>query len=179
MSHARRKYHLAVRQIKRKAANSKAMDLLAASEAGDIALMEELRKSLKGKSEQQVPDSLEGKVTHEDILEKFKECYEQLYNSASTDLAMNTIKEKLEQLITTASMEDVSLVTGKIVKLACSRMKPGKVDVTESYTSDSLLHAPDYLFDLLAGVFRSFLVHGTVTGQILSCAFMPLLKEET
>ena len=104
MSHARRKYHLAVRQTKRRAANSKAMDLLAASEAGDIALMEELRKSLKGKSEQQVPDSLEGKVTHEDILEKIKECYEQLYNSANTDLAMNNIKEKLEQLITTASM---------------------------------------------------------------------------
>ena len=72
MSHARRKYHLAVRQTKRRAANSKAMDLLAASEAGDIALMEELRKSLKGKSEQQVPDSLEGKVTHEDILEKIQ-----------------------------------------------------------------------------------------------------------
>ena len=89
---------------------------------------------------------------------------------------MITIKEKLEQLITTASLEDVDLVTGKIVKLACSRMKPGKLDVTESYTSDSFLHAPDYLFDLLAGVFRSFLVHGTVTGQILSCAFMPLFK---
>ena len=98
--HARRKYHLAVKQIKRRAADIKARDLLAASEAGDAALMEELRKSLNRKSsEQQVPDSLEGKVTHEEILEKFKDCYQDLYNSASTDAAMVDIKERLEMLI--------------------------------------------------------------------------------
>ena len=28
-----------------------------------------------------VPDSLEGKVTHDDILDKFRECYSELYNS--------------------------------------------------------------------------------------------------
>ena len=74
MSHARRKYHLAVKQVKRRAADSKSMDLLAASEAGDAALMKEMRKSLNRKStDQQLPDSLEGKVTHDEILEKFKD----------------------------------------------------------------------------------------------------------
>jgi hypothetical protein len=68
------------------------------------------------------------------------------------------------------------LVTGDIVKQACSRMKPGKIDVTEAYTSDVFLHAPDYLFELLAAVFRSFLTHGTITLQVLSCAFLPLFK---
>ena len=63
-----------------------------------------------------------------------------------------------------------------MVKQACMRMKPGKTDVTEAYTSDVLLNAPDLLFDLLAGVFRSFLTHGTVTLQLLSCAFLPLYK---
>ena len=37
-------------------------------------------------------------------------------------------------------------------------------------------HAPDYLFELLAAVFRSFLTHGTVSLQVLSCAFLPLFK---
>ena len=32
------------------------------------------------------------------------------------------------------------------------------------------------LFELLAGVFISYLVHGSVTPQILSCAFLPLFK---
>ena len=55
-------------------------------------------------------------------------------------------------------------------------MKPGKNDVTDAYSSDALLNAPDYLFHLLAAVFRSYLTHGTVTLQILSCAFLPLFK---
>ena len=55
-------------------------------------------------------------------------------------------------------------------------MLPGKTDVTEAYTSDVLLNAPDILFDHLAAVFRSYLVHGTVSLQILSCAFLPLFK---
>ena len=55
-------------------------------------------------------------------------------------------------------------------------MKPGKVDVTGAYSSDVFLNAPDVLFDLLASVFRSYLVHGTVTLQILCCAFLPLFK---
>ena len=55
-------------------------------------------------------------------------------------------------------------------------MLPGKMDVTESYTSDVFLHAPDTLFDHLAAVFRSYLLHGAVTLQILTCAFLPLFK---
>ena len=53
---------------------------------------------------------------------------------------------------------------------------PNKSDVTGSYTSDLLLHAPDSMFAALAAVFRSWLVHGTVTRHLLVCAFMPLLK---
>ena len=45
--------------------------------------------------------------------------------------------------------------TGKTVKEACSHMLPGKTDVTEVYTSDVFIHAPDILFDHLAAIFRS------------------------
>ena len=67
-------------------------------------------------------------------------------------------------------------MTGKLVKEACGRMLPGKTDVTEVYSSDVFIHAPDLLFDQLAAVFRSYLVHGTVSLQILCCAFLPLFK---
>ena len=50
------------------------------------------------------------------------------------------------------------------------------MDVSESYSSDALLHDPDILFDQLAGVFRYFLVHGSVILQLLTCAFLPLYK---
>ena len=50
------------------------------------------------------------------------------------------------------------------------------VDVTGAYLSDVFLNGPDILFDLLASVFQSFLIHGSVTPQILCCAFLPLFK---
>ena len=89
---------------------------------------------------------------------------------------MVEIKSKLEEMINENSVKEVKKVTAQVVKTACCKMKAGKNDVTEAYTSDALLHAPDYLFELLAAVFRSYLTHGTVTLQILSCAFLPLFK---
>ena len=55
-------------------------------------------------------------------------------------------------------------------------MKPGKADVTGAFTSDVFLNGPDLLFDLLASAFQSFLIHGSVTSQMLCCAFLPLFK---
>ena len=55
-------------------------------------------------------------------------------------------------------------------------MKPDKRDVSGEYTSDVFLHAPDILFVHLAAVFRSYLIHGTITKEILCCAFLPLFK---
>ena len=49
-------------------------------------------------------------------------------------------------------------------------MKPGKGDVSGSYTSDAFLNAPDSLFERLASVFRSWLIHGTVTLSLLACS---------
>ena len=62
------------------------------------------------------------------------------------------------------------------MKDAACKMKPGKGDVSDSYTSDALLNVPDILFDQLAMVYRSWLIHGTVTLSLLACAFLPLLK---
>ena len=179
MCHARRKYHTAVKLAKRLAGNTKSEKLHTAAETSDVELMKELKRTLNKKSmAQTIPDSLDGKVTPDTVLERFRECYQDLFNSAATEDAMTGIKAKLAQLIDASSAKEVEKVTGDIVKQACGRMKPGKSDVTEAFTSDVFLHAPDYLFELLAAVFRSFLTHGTVTLQVLSCAFLPLFKGE-
>ena len=48
--------------------------------------------------------------------------------------------------------------------------------ISESYTSDAILNAPDIFFQYMAQVFRSWLIHGTVSLNLLACAFLPLLK---
>ena len=180
MRWTRNKFHYAVRKAKRMAGTMKAKKLLLAAEEGNLALMKEMRNTLgKKNNEQTVPESLDGNDTHDAILERFRECYEELYNSAGTEDAMKMMKTQLQNTVkenTLNARSEVGKVTGKIVKQACRRMLPGKTDVSESYTSDVFLNAPDSLFDQLAAVFRSFLVHGTVSPQILCCAFLPLFK---
>ena len=55
-------------------------------------------------------------------------------------------------------------------------MKSQKTDVSSSFTSDCLLQGPDILFEMLASVFRGWMMHGSVTHTVLACAFLPLLK---
>ena len=71
---------------------------------------------------------------------------------------------------------EVDKITGSIVKEAACKMKAAKGDVSNGYTSDAILNAPDILFDQLSLVYRSWLVHGTVSLNLLACAFLPLLK---
>ena len=145
---------------------------------GNVELFKELKKHLnKNNSGQDVPDTLEGKVTHSDILEKFKECYSDLYNSADTSAQMEVIKENIMNIISNdqniARYESLR-INSAVVKEACRMMKSGKSDVTGSYTSDVFLNAPDILYEHLAMIFKSYLIHGTVTKEILFCSFLPL-----
>ena len=55
-------------------------------------------------------------------------------------------------------------------------MKPKKGDISGGFTSDAILNGPDILFDLIATVFCSFLIHGSITSSLLACCFLPLLK---
>ena len=110
------------------------------------------------------------------VVEVFKDVYSELYNSSNTDDQMVELKQLLQGEISESCIRHADRVTGAVVKEAACRMKPGKSDVSTSYTSDAILNAPDTFFNLLALVFRSWLVHGTVTLSLLACAFLPLFK---
>ena len=125
----------------------------------------------------ELPDCVDGAEGEQDIANKFKEVYETLYNSASSDDEMEALKEKIKGLISSEDSEkEIMRITGEVVKEAITKMKPHKMDVSHGYTSDSLLHAPDILFNQLAMVFQDWMRHGVITSSILACAFIPLLK---
>ena len=67
-------------------------------------------------------------------------------------------------------------MTAEVVKQAAVTLKPHKMDISQGFASDALLHAPDLLYSLIALVFKSWLLHGTVTRSVLACAFIPLVK---
>ena len=77
MCWTRNKFHYAVRRAKRQAEMVKSSKLMEAAEQGNMALYREMKSTLSGKtSGQTVPESLDGKVTHETILDRFREFYE-------------------------------------------------------------------------------------------------------
>ena len=102
-------------------------------------------KRIKGGKKEftSLPESVEGADTPEEIADKFKEVYEALYNSADTSEAIGLIKDKLEHMIDGTSLDEVKKITPEIVKKVATLMKPNKADVTGSFTSDLLLHAPE------------------------------------
>ena len=175
-SHARFRY--AVRRVKRSKDLHKAQGLYNASLSGDIELMKELRKVKTGKGEMDdLPESVDGATGEREIANKFSEVYNTLYNSAGSQDKMKALQEKIRGLIGEEdSMKEVGKLTPEVVKAAAVMMKPHKMDVSQGFTSVTLLHAPDTLFGLLSLIFRDWLVHGTVSRSVLVCAFIPLLK---
>jgi hypothetical protein len=101
--------------------------------------------------------------------------YSALYNSWGTEDKMTSIDQRVANLMQSeSSISKVNKLTGSVVKKAACKIKPCKMGVFGGFSSDALLHAPNSLFDNLALVYRSWLVHSTA--YFLDCAFMPILK---
>ena len=177
MVNSKMKYRQAVRNAQKEANKVRASSMLASAEFGDKALLKKM-KSIMGsrKTRQEMPGNLEGAVGETEVIDKFKELYEELYNSSSTEVELSELLKDLENKIDCRSEGEVAKMTSGVVKRACNRMKAGRMDVSQSHSSDVFKSGPDLLYQHLASIFRSFLVHGTIPLAILVCAFMPLLK---
>ena len=177
MVSTRVKFRAAVRRAKTEADTARAQSLLVAAQSGDKALLREMRAVLGSKHQkQEVPDQLEGEQGHAAVLEKFRSLYSALYNSAGSEGRMLELQQLMSDQIDCRSEAEVRKITPEVVSNACTRMKGGKSDVTQGYTSDIFRHATPVLCKRLATIFRSFLCHGTIPISILSCSLMPLLK---
>ena len=179
MAKTRNRFHYAIRRARKRADLVRAQKLFEASEVGCVELLKEMKDIKNGGKNtcSDLPDNVAGANGEEEIVSKFREVYSKLYNSWGSEEDMVNVKRKVSTLIHSEnSLGEVLKLTGQVVKKAVMKMKPAKADVSEAFTSDALLHAPDSLFDLIASVYRSWLVHGTVTLSLLACAFLPLLK---
>ena len=174
----RSQYHYAIRRARGRADLTRAEHLFEASLQGDCNLLEEMKRIRCGGkgNNQDLPDTVSGATGEDEIASKFKTVYETLYNSADTEAEMLELQHRVESLIGQNSLQEVAKITGTKVKETVTLMKAKKGDVSGGFTSDALLNAPDVLFEQIAAVFRSFLIHGTVTTYLLACCFLLLIK---
>ena len=100
----------------------------------------EVMKNIQGskKTMEELPDNVKGADNVEDIVEKFKDVFEKLYNSAESEKETEEIKTKISALIKTDYITEVLKIDGAKVKEARNLMHAGKSDVTGGFTSDSL-----------------------------------------
>ena len=167
-----------MRRVKRASKLYQARDLSGAAMDEDMELMKELRRIKSGKGEiDELPETVDGVTGEREVADQFRKVYETLYTSAASEKGMDDLQQKLQLLLQTEnSKTEVEKVTADIVEQAVTKMKKHKMDISQGFSSDALLHAPDLLFQLLAIIFKDWLIHGTVTLSILLCAFIPLLK---
>ena len=177
MKSNRNKYHYAVRRVQKMSNSIRAKKLLEASYSDSKTFFKEMRQVKDGrKAVDMLPDNIEDSYGEQNIANKFRGVYSALYSSADTSEETAYLKDSLTEEINYESLKEVFRINGNTVKNAACKMKHGKTDVTGSYSSDSILNSPDIFFDLMALVFQSWLIHGTVTPGFLSCAFLPLFK---
>ena len=159
MANTRNKYHYTIRQVKKEEDNIRAAKLLEASKTGSLNLLAEMKK-IKGckKDKSKLPDIVAGKSGEQSIAEEFRKVYFELYNMCDDSMGLADLKNLLDSDISNNKedmIQEVKKVTGKVLKQAANRIKPGKGDVTGSYNSDMVKNCPDNFYDVLAGVFRS------------------------
>ena len=100
MKKTRNNYHFNIRKVKKMADNIRSQQLLDAAMNGDIKLMKEMKKVNNPKSSNSnLPETVDGAVGQDEGVDKFKEVYYDLYNSAESSEAVELIKIKLNETI--------------------------------------------------------------------------------
>ena len=146
----------------------KSQKLFEAALLGGGDIIKELKKIKGGKYRPDLPENVAGASGEAELCHKFKEVYCELYNSDYTSEQMVEVKDSVEDRISQESENEVNRVTAESVKAAVAMMKKGKCDVSGSFTTDAIKNATDNFYEHLAAVYRSWLVHGTVSRPLLA-----------
>ena len=96
MKKTRNRYHHACRRVRRAADLTKSKKLFEAAMWGGGDLLAELKKTREGRHTPDLPKNVAGANGEEEVCSKFREVYNDLYNSADTTQEMIDIKAGVE-----------------------------------------------------------------------------------
>jgi len=100
-----------------------------------------------------------------------------MYNSVSYDGAdLQSIIDELNHKISHEAAESANRFTASHVKAAVDRLKPHKSDGCTDLTSEHLKHAGNDLFEHIALLFNSVLIHGTLPENFVHSTIVPIPK---
>ena len=177
----RLKYHYAIRYIVKKETllrNNKMAEAI--SDNNDRVLWDEVRKY--SKSNNDLPNGMDGHSKVEEITDTFTDKYNTLYNSVSyTEHDLNKLTTDIESRIDISypNINDISNKTPSIslqeVKNAILELKQGKKEENGLY-SNHFINGTDRLFVLITLLFNCMLIHGIAPDELLLGTMIPLIK---
>ena len=172
MKRTRNLFHFQYRKCKKAEMLIKKNKLLDACINGNGNIFTEIKKLRKSKPV--VATCMDG--VSKDIPGHFKNIFSDLYNSVNDKEELPNVMKEVEDTIDERSIDDVNLVTEDIVKEASKHLNDSKSDPSLNFSSDCIKHGTDELFEKLAAVIQSFLIHGHVTYFLILATLVPLVK---
>ena len=175
MKHTRNQYHYAVRKVKKNEAIIKQDNMLVSFLDGKVPNLIKQLKSQRSDFKSHVPSHMDGQVGNDNIANHFADKYCNLYNLNESLSDTNELLDSLN--INHNNMADVNLVSPEIVYQAITCINANKSDNVYDFKSNAILNAVDILTDYITLMLQSFLIHGYVPNELLTCALKPIVKD--
>lgn len=176
MRYTRKKYHKAIKQVKRTEVSLRYANMAENFDSGRNQFWTEVKK-MRGKG-CTLPSNVAGIVGDEAIAELFKDKYDELYNSVgfSEDDARSNW-DQISQLTDTHTVTCNShSISTDDVDRAIRRMKRNKHDGARGLYSDHLKNSPESLWVHLSHLFNGCLLHGFSPTEFSLSVMQPIPK---
>ena len=126
----------------------------------------------------QISDTVGNASGSKEIAQLFHDKYKALYNSVSTsEDELRLLRETLSVKLLSANTSSLDLVTPDLIKRCISKLKSGKGDGSESFTSDHLINSCSRLHSVLALLFQSIIYHGHYPDNLLKSTIISIPKD--
>ena len=175
MKHTRNVFHYQIRKCRRVENFIINKKIIENCIENDADLFTEIKKHRSNDNQENV--TIDG-VAGKDIPNKFADVYSELFNREDDDNNIELISSVVNSQVGDESITELDKINAEKVKAAMQKIKPNKSDPIFDFSSDFLKNAPEILFEQLAFILRSFVVHGHVTETLLLATMVPLVKDK-
>ena len=172
----RLKYHYSIRYVMKeniRIRNNRMGDAIATN--NDRALWDEVKKMTK--SNNNLPNVIDGTTGIDEISNIFAEKYDTLYNSVSfSQQDLCALTRDLASRITNAGTTNTHNISVQEVKKAIMKLKLGKKEECGLF-SNHFIYGSERLMIMITLLFNSMLVHGIAPDELILGTMIPLIKD--
>ena len=176
MKHSRNQYHFAVRRVKNNVSKIEQENMLVSFLDGKAPDLIKKLKSHRSNSKPKAPSHMDGKVGTENIADHFASKYFDIYNMNESLADTNKLLDSLN--FSNSDMSDVEKVSPEIVYQAITCINANKSDNVYNFKSNAFLNATDILTNHVTLLLQSFLIHGYVPTELITCSLKPIIKDK-